>query len=143
MPYIPPNAITTSGVQDSRPNNTGLTINKATPVTINSNGELADVDVSTESSALSVVGLAEGNIPDGSSGNFISSGKLIDVTTSANLGDVLYIDKLGGLTNVKPSLGVGGFITGDFVISVGVLAKNIDNASLKDLVLNIQIIGQL
>lgn len=143
MTYRPFNTIQSSGVQDSRPNNTGGTIAKATPVTINASGELDGVDVSIESSALSVVGVAEGNILNGSSGNFVSSGKLTNITTSASLGDVLYIDQSGGLTNVKPSIGVGGFSSGDFVISVGVVAKNIDNASLKDLILNIQVIGQL
>lgn len=143
MTYRPFNTIQSSGVQDSRPNNTGGTITKATPVTINAVGELDGVDVSVESSALSIVGVAAANIPDGSSGNFVSSGKLTDITTTANLGDILFVDQSGGLTNVKPSIGVGGFSSGDFVISVGVVAKNIDNGSLKDLVLNIQVVGQL
>lgn len=143
MPYIPQGSLTTSGVQDSRQNNTGGTILKGTPLTINSNGELDGINLSSEVSALSIVGVADGTIIDGAFGNYIASGKLVDITTSANLGDVLYVDKSGTLSNVKPSIGVGGFIVGDFVISVGVVAKNIDNASLKDLILNIQVIGQL
>ena len=143
MTYRPYNTLTASGVQDQRVNNTGSLILKATPLIINSSGELDTVDVSVEAEALSIVGLAESDIPNSVTGSFIGSGKLIDITTTAALGDVLYVSKTGALTNVKPSTGVGGFTTGDFVISIGVVAKNIDNPSLKDLVLNIQVIGQL
>lgn len=143
MTYRPYNALSTSGVKDARPNNTGGLIQKGTPLTINSSGELDGVDVSVEADSLSIMGVAETNIPDGQSGEFVNSGKLADLTTTAAFGDVLYVDKSGGLTNVKPSLGVGGFVVGDLVIIVGVVAKNVDNPSLKDLLLNINIIGQL
>jgi hypothetical protein len=55
----------------------------------------------------------------------------------------MYIDKTGNLTDIKPSIGVNSFIAGDFVISVGVIAKNATNPANKDLVISIDVIGQL
>lgn len=141
--YRPYNALTASGVSDSRPNNTGVSINKGTPVRMNSSGELDFIDVSIEAQALSVSGVAAESIPDGSSGVMITSGKVSNITTSAVFGDFMYIDKTGNLTNIKPSIGVNSFVSGDFVVSVGVIAKNSDNPSNKDLVIIIDVIGQL
>lgn len=143
MTYRPYNQLTSSGTTESRPNNTGVTITKASPVIINSSGELDTVDVSVEADALSVAGVAAADILDSTNGNIINSGRLTDITTTAAFGDVLYAGKLTSLTNVKPSVGIGGFATGDLVVIIGVVAKNIDNPSIKDLVLNINIVGQL
>lgn len=143
MTYRPYTLLTASGVSDSRPNNTGVTIPKGTPVRMNSSGELDFVDVSIESQALSVAGVVSADVPNATSGPIITSGKVADITTSAAFGDLMFIDKTGNLTNIKPSMGVNGFTTGDFVISIGVVAKNLDNPSLKDLILMVNIVGQL
>ena len=57
--------------------------------------------------------------------------------------DVLYVSKTGGVTNVKPSIGVDGFTAGDVIIRLGVVSKNRDNPSNKDLIVNVAIIGVL
>lgn len=116
---------------------------KGTPVRINNSGELAFVNVSTESEATNIAGITNEEILSGNSGNFVSSGKITNITTTANFGDVMYIDKFGGLTNVAPVAGQNSFVEGDFVITAGVVAKNIDNALNKDLIINIDIVGQL
>ena len=143
MTYRPYDRITTAGVSDGRPNNTGGTITKGVPVRINTSGELDGIDVSSENDSLNIIGVAADNIPTSSTGEVVSSGKVADIATFAAFGDVLYIDKSGQLTNIKPAIGINGFVSGDFVIIVGVVAKNVDNPGLKDLVLNIQVVGQL
>lgn len=143
MTYRPYSALTATGISDTRPNNSGITISKGIPVRINSSGELDFINVSVESQALSVAGVASENIPNTQSGTFLTTGKVSDITTTASFGDLLYIDKTGSLTNIKPSIGVNSFVSGDFVVSVGVVAKNSSNPLLKDLVIMIDIIGQL
>lgn len=143
MTFRPYSVLTSSAIEDKRPNNTGASILKGTPVRINNLGELDFIDVSIESQATGIAGIAKETIINGASGSFLSNGKIEDITTTANFGDLLYVDKTGNLTNIKPSIGSNGFVSGDFVLSVGVVAKNINNASLKDLIINVDLIGQL
>jgi hypothetical protein len=56
---------------------------------------------------------------------------------------MVYISKLGTLTNIKPSLGINGFGEGDFIIKIGMIAQNADNVLNKDLLVGIQVMGQL
>lgn len=106
-------------------------------------GQAKATDVAVESDALSFVGIAVANIPDSSSGQIIISGKLENITTSMAFGDPVYLAKTGGLTSTKPSIGVGGFSDGDFVIRIGVIARNTNNPSNKDLIISFDIEGQL
>ena len=133
----------TTSVQNQLANNTGSTLAKATPVYANTSGELSLVNVSVEASSYSVLGLVVANILDTQKGNIIFNGKLTDVTTSAVFGDTLFVSKTGTLTNVKPTLGVGGFVSGDFVIRVGVVVKNDLDPAKKDIIIQIQLNGQL
>lgn len=143
MSFRPYNQLTASAITDSRTNNTGVSISKGTPVRINSTGELDFVNVSVENQILNVAGVSSQTIPNGNAGAFLSSGKVEDVTTTATFGDLVYISKTGTLTEVKPSIGVAGFLAGDFVVSLGVIAKNETNPLLKDLIINIERKGQL
>lgn len=124
-------------------NNTGSTIVKATPIRIDSLGDIATIDLSVEDESLAIVGVTSESISDGASGTIVTSGKVTDITTTATFDDIMYVSKTGTLTNIKPDIGVSGFAAGDFVISVGVISKNETNPSLKDLTVNIQIVGQL
>jgi len=143
MTFRPYDKLTASGVQDDRSNNTGVMIPRITPVRINSSGELDFIDVSVEFEALAISGVTSENILNGSTGTYLNYGKIENITTSAPLGDTVYVSKSGGLTNSQPSDGIDSFISGDFVISVGVIAKNELNPLLKDLIINIDVIGQL
>ena len=143
MTFRPYNKITTSGVSDERSNNTGSVINKATPVRINNSGELDFIDVSIEADIKGSIGIVKSNISNGAKGAIISSGKVEDITTSAGFGDPMYIDKTGEITNIEPDIGVNSFVAGDFVVAVGVIAKNESNPILKDLIVLIDIRGQL
>lgn len=122
-------------------NNSGSAISGFIPVRANTSGELGLVNVAMES-ASSIVGITLTSIPNGNSGDVVTSGKIENIN-SFDLGDVIYVSKSGGLTNTKPEIGVDSFVAGDWIISVGVIAKNQSNPSNKDLFVNIQIIGQL
>lgn len=124
-------------------NTSGSTLLRATPVRIDGNGNLNTIDVSVEAQAIAVAGVTLENIIDGTKGALASSGRVLNIITTANNGDVLYVSKTGGLTNIKPEIGVGGFLSGDFVIRIGVLFKNEDVITQQDLLLNIEVIGQL
>lgn len=134
--------ISSTSNEDSIENHTGFNLVKGTPIAVDTNGYAAIIDVSMESSAFSAFAVVASGISDGASGDYISSGTLPNVT-GYSLGDVLYVSKTGDLTATKPSIGVGGFLAGDFVIRVGVVRRNVAIPSQKDLVVSIQVVGQL
>ena len=119
------------------------TLSALTPIHSNINGEADIIDVSIESQALAIVGLTKVSINSGATGTIVTSGKLFNIGGIWSFGDVLFVSKTGELTNVKPDIGVGGFVSGDFVIKLGVITKNLANPTQKDLILNVQIMGQL
>ena len=124
-------------------NTSGSTIVRLTPVRIDGSGDVDSIDVAIESQAMAFIGVTDGEISTGNDGVISTSGRLIDITTTANNGDVLYVSKTGSMTNIKPDVGVGGFLVGDFVLIIGTVLKNADNPILQDLMLNINIVGQL
>lgn len=124
-------------------NNTAGVITKATPVRINAAGNLSTIDPANEAHIDGFVGLAYDDIPAYSEGDVIFSGTISNITIGASFGDVVYLSKSGTLTTTKPSIGVAGFNIGDWVIRLGVIAKNQDNPTIKDLIVNIQFLGQL
>jgi hypothetical protein len=132
-----------SGVTATLQNNTGSTIIKGTPVRVNSSGDIEPIDVSVEDEVLASIGLASEDITTGGTGTVVTAGKIEDVTTTATFDDLIYVSKAGQLTNTKPDIGVDGFVAGDFVIAIGVIIKNDVTPAQKDLVVNIQTIGQL
>jgi hypothetical protein len=132
----------TTSVESTFMNGSGVTLDALMPVCSNTSGDIVKVDVSDESKALSVIGFTAEEILAGDSGRVIVSGRIIDVVLALAFGP-LYISKTGVLTDVKPSVGVGGFDTGDFMVRIGVLVKNESNPLKKDIVLNIVPVGQL
>lgn len=125
-------------------NLSGSPIAKLTPVRIDVAGGINTINVSNEAEALAIVGLVRpSSIADSSSGQVVTGGILEDVTTTALFGDILYVSKTGGVTTTKPSIGSGGFVAGDFVIRLGVIAKDVTNPAQKNLIVNITIVGQL
>ena len=123
-------------------NATGGNLLKGTAIRMTPTGALL-VDVSVEDSANAIAGIVKTNFSGGSVGEVVSSGIIEDITTPYVVGTVLYIAKDGSLTDSKPTFGVNGFTFGDWVIRVGVVGKNITNPLMKDLLVNISIVGQL
>lgn len=124
-------------------NGSGSTLAKATLVAVNASSQLVPVSVVSEATVLTIVGMTSMSIPNAAIGAVQDNGRLEDVASSFSIGDALYLGKDGLLTNLKPEIGVAGFVEGDFVIFVGVLVKNEFNVSLKDIKLMISVIGQL
>ena len=143
MTYRPYDQITAVGLSDQRANSSGVPMPRATPVRMRPDGDMDFIDVSVETHAFAASGITSEIIQNLSTGPVLTSGRLANVITSFDFGDPVYVSKAGDLTNVKPSLGVGGFISGDFIIAIGVIGKNADNPANKDIILNIGLVGQL
>jgi hypothetical protein len=124
-------------------NNSGAAIANLQPVSVDASGDIKGTDVSIENDAIKFLGLASQNIPNGSSGNIVISGRIANISTTLGFGSYVYVSKSGGLTDILPTEGVNGFVAGDYVIRVGVIAKNQDNPLNKDILLSPALIGQL
>lgn len=124
-------------------NGSGSTLSKGTPVGMLSNGLVNLVNVSSKASVDAFVGLYNISTPNAASAEVIDSGILEDITTSFAIADPVYIAKNGSLTNIVPVVGSNGFISGDYVIFLGVITINeFDNAK-KDLKIMIAKPGRL
>jgi hypothetical protein len=123
-------------------NNTGTTILKATPVKVTSTG-IAIVNPAIEADIDALAGLVSDNVAAGYTVEIVSGGTIDNITTLINVGETVYLSTSGGLTNLKPSIGVNGFVSGDWVVRLGVIAQNKTNPLLKDIIVNIQFIGVL
>lgn len=123
-------------------NNTGSTIAKFMPVKITASG-MDLIDISDEADVDAFGGVTAASVGDGQSGEIVTSGLVTDTGLSYNAGERLFVSKSGGVTNLKPSVGVGGFVEGDWVIALGVVSLNEGNPTLKDVIVFIEIKGQL
>lgn len=124
-------------------NNTGGPLSKLTPIRIDSSGDMAIINVSIEADIEAMAGITASDTLNGEIGDIANSGRMVDITTSFALGSPIYLSKAGGLTDIKPSIGVSGFISSDFVVRVGIIAKNNLDPLKKDLLININLVGQL
>jgi hypothetical protein len=113
------------------------------PIGIDRTGSVCKIDPSSEDSASATLGIAMEAIQAGAYGRVVTAGKIENVSITASLGDVLYVAKNGDLTTLKPTIGQNGFVSGDFVIRIGVVTANFDIPTSKDISVSVQIIGQL
>jgi hypothetical protein len=120
-------------------NQSGQTIPILSVVSIDATGRIKQTDVSVEAEAKSLCGITLQSIADNSTGEIATDGIVENITTSLTFGDLVYLSKTGTLTNIIPEIGIGGFVAGDAVIRVGVIARNAANPSNKDLVLRIEL----
>ena len=124
-------------------NNTGFTIFRSTPVKETTGGGMAMINPSIEADIEALIGLVQNDTANGLTGEVINSGVLSNISTSANFGDPIWLSKLGYLTNVGPEIGVGGFIAGDWIVLLGTIEKNSINPTQKDLLVKLEVVGQL
>lgn len=143
MSYRPYNALKASGLEAKFQNGSGAPLPKAIPVRKTPTGLVDYINVSNEAHVLALVGVTGAIIPNAAIGQIITAGRVENITTTAAFGDPIYISKTGGLTNVKPDIGIGGFVAGDFVVRIGTISKNESNPLQKDLVLELMLVGQL
>lgn len=143
MTYRPYSTIKASGIELSYKNVSGGTIGKGIPVKINSAGDVSFIDVSIEADVFALGGVTSGSAANNANVPIVMAGRVENITTSFTFGDAVYIDKTGFLTNIKPSDGVNSFGSGDYIVRVGTIAKNTTNPLLYDLVLELNLIGQI
>jgi hypothetical protein len=147
MSYRPYSAIigsiTPGSVKFKIQNSTGFTIATLTPITSNGSGQAKLINPSVEADVLKIVGITGESIASGSSGFVYSQGKIENITSPLSLGDYVYLSKTGQLTSTLPSEGVGGFVSGDFVVKLGVVVANDIAPAQKDLLVAIEIVGQV
>ena len=134
---------TVSSELPSRTNSSGGSLNRTDPVRLDTNGAVQKVNPSVEAQVLACIGVAKDSVANSALVGIVTSGRLENVTTPGSLGDSLYLSKTGNLTNVKPSIGSGGFVAGDFVLFIGIVVKNQSNPLLTDLMVNLRLVGQL
>ena len=123
------------------------TILRGFPVTINSSGTLEVVDISNEDSAFAFCGVTSLDCLIGGTANILTAGNILyDIPASFGLtglwGKPIFVSHSGTLTTTKPDVGVGDFVSQDFILSVGITTKN-PNTGTTDLILNPRIVGRL
>jgi len=118
-------------------------IPQAMACSVNSSGQLVPLDVSNQASFQAFVGYANVRIGTSASGPIIANGRLQNFTTSYTAGTPLYIGTDGNPTNIIPSAGVNGFVSGDACIFMGVVVVNETNPSEFDIALFTQVVGEL
>lgn len=123
------------------------TILRGNPVTINSLGQAAVVDITDEDSAYAFCGLTSVDCLIGGTANVLVSGSVLyNIPVAFGLtgqwGKHVFVSHSGSLTIVKPEIGIGGFLSEDFILSVGVTTKN-PSTGTTDLILNPTVRGRL
>lgn len=140
-------AVITAGATSSelppRTNGSGGSLNRTDPVRLDASGVVQKVDPAVEAQALACLGVAKDSVANAALVGIVTQGRLSDVTVSGTFGDSMFLSKTGGLTHIKPTIGVNGFVAGDFVVCIGIVVKNQDNPLLTDLLVNVRLVGQL
>lgn len=137
---------TSEGLATTYTNASAVTaIAQAQAVSLNSAGLIVPIDVTSQASVNSMLGYASVRIPASATGYVTSNGrlKLYTNTNSYPLNTPLYIGLDGNPTSTVPSAGVGGFVSGNYCIFMGVLVPNEVNPSEFDISLFTQVIGVL
>lgn len=124
-------------------NATGAFLPMGSVVSSDTSGQIQIVDVTSDTSVSRLVGVTSVDMPIAATGGVVAVGRVEGLTTTFAIGDAIYVNTDGTLTNVKPDYGVGAFVAGDYVIFLGVIVKNEFNPSLKDLQINPTVVGQL
>jgi hypothetical protein len=141
---LPSVALSSRQVVTNYTNASGVTaIPQGMAVSTNGSGLLVPLDVSSQSSWQSFVGYANARIPTSTLGPVIANGRLENFTTALSVGTALYIGTDGNPTNIVPSVGVNGFVSGDIVIFMGVIVANETDPSEMDIALLTQVVGTL
>ena len=125
-------------------NGTLVALAQGSPVSVSISGTLQPVNVSDTANATASVGIVFApSIGVGAIGEYITNGLFIGMGAVFSFGDVIYVDKSMALSNVRPSVGVGGFLAGDYIVKIGVVVRNQSNPLVKDLLVGVQVVGKL
>lgn len=133
----------TSSVSYTLENITGQPIPALVPVSTSSTGGMKRINVSNETDALSAIGVTLTPALNATDGTVVGLGRIPDVGNIFPLNSTIWVSKTGDLTDVVPETDVAGFEALDFVIKVGKIVKNQTDPTKRDLLVKIQLIGQL
>jgi len=133
----------TGVVSFTKRQDTGVTIAALTPIGLDSVGKLDTLDVSSEDSSFSVVGIIKEAVDHTNDATVVTKGRIENTGLGFAFREPLFVSKTGVITDTKPSIGVDGFAVGDWVISIGKLIENSITSGQKDLEINIRVVGQL
>lgn len=131
-----------SAIQTTLINGSGSAFTGFQPVSVNSSGDATTVNVSDLTSAHMTSGITTAGVSSLALATIVTAGKLT-IVSGVSLGTPVFVSKTGGLTQDYPTIGIDGFVSGDFVIKVGVPTKNQSDATKIDLLVNIHLVGQL
>lgn len=126
-------------------NGTGSTITAASAVYSTASG-IGKVDVSDINTVEKFAGLVAADLLSAAHGLVVSDGRLenIPIGLGFAVGDPIWVGTVpGSLTKVKPDLANPGWVSGDFVIFVGVVVENEFDPLKQDIQLFKQITGRL
>lgn len=124
-------------------NQSGSSIPALTLVAQDPSGNLIMIDPSNYAQVSEIIGVTNTLIPTTSSGTVTLSGIIPNITTSFNIDDVLYLNTNGTLTTTVPDIGNGSFVAGYYIVQVGKITVNTNNPSNKDLLVSINVVGQI
>ena len=115
-----------------------------TPVCVGPAGTLQLIDVSNTALATASVGLVlDSSVAVFASCEVVTMGLFESAGGAFAFGDVLYVNKAKELSNVRPQVGVDGFVFGDYVVKIGTVVRNKTNPLVKDILVNVQVVGRL
>lgn len=137
---------TSSGNATGYQNGTASTMPIGTSVSTNVSGQIVLTDVSDEDLSEGWLGLSNEAIPTSAFGQVESDGRLQNIPLGLGfaVGDPIWVGVTpGSLTNVRPDLSILGWVSGYYILFVGVVVQNEFNPTLQDIQLSRQIIGQL
>lgn len=123
-------------------NETGSLV-EAHKIVCSSAGSIGFVDVSDEAKIHAIAGITLESIKNNYFGKIVSHGLIEEVEIAGDFDDVVFISKTGTFTSTKPSLGEAGFLEGDWIVSIGTILRNKVDPLKKDLLVRIEIKGQL
>lgn len=132
-----------SSVTGTFTNGNAFTLPALTLVSQDGSGNLVPMDITSESDVKDILGVVNADIASSASGTVTFSGLIENITTSFNLGDVIYLNNSGTLTTTAPDVNNSGYVAGNFIVKVGKITLNATNGAHKDLYVEIEIPGQL
>jgi hypothetical protein len=132
-----------SAVTSTFTNNSGSTIPAFTLVSQSSMGGLIPVDPSVEAQVQNIIGVTNASMANTATGTVTLSGLITNVSLSFPVETVVYLNTNGSLTSSAPDIGVGSFVSGDFIVKVGKITLNALSPSEKDLLVELEVVGQL
>ena len=143
LPTLLTNTASSSALKARFINATGGVLSALSFVCQTPDGSVKIPSVSNSTECLNIIGVLPSPIANMAFGDVVVHGIITNIGTSFLLNDIIYLKKDGTWTHTPPEIGSEGFVEGDFVVRIGKITRNKDNAAHKDLFVEPVLIGQL